>query len=113
MARYLIDINLPYYFSLWNTDEYVHQRDLNPRAADTDIWNYAKSHNLTVITKDRDYSDRILLLDPPPHVIHLRVGNMKLRDFHLFMSVHWSEIIEMSKTHKLVYVFKNRIEGVS
>ncbi len=112
MPRYLIDINLPYYFSLWHTDEYIHQRDLNPKAADTEIWQYAKSRKLTIITKDRDYSDRILLSDPPPRIIHLRVGNMKLRDFHIFVSAHWDEIIEMSRTYKLVYVFKNRMEGV-
>lgn len=112
MPNYLIDINLPYYFSLWNTDEYIHQRDLDAKASDATIWQYAKLNELTIITKDRDYSDRILLLNPPPRIIHLRVGNMKLRDFHTFVSKHWDQVLEMSKTHKLVILFKNRIEGI-
>lgn len=86
MASYLIDINLPSHFSLWNTNEYIHQRDLDPRSSDADIWKYAKLHKLTIITKDRDYSDRILLSSPPPRIIHLRIGNLKLREFYLFLS---------------------------
>lgn len=29
MARYLIDVNLPYYFSLWRGPDYVHVRDID------------------------------------------------------------------------------------
>ena len=29
MAKYLIDVNLPYYFSLWRGPEYVHLKDVN------------------------------------------------------------------------------------
>lgn len=112
LPHYLIDINLPYYFSFWRTDQFVHQRDLDSRATDTDIWAYAKSNNLTIITKDRDYSDRILLSSPPPRIIHVKTGNMKMREFYTFMEINWSRILELSETHKLVYVFRDRIEGV-
>lgn len=112
MPKYLIDINLPYYFSLWNTDAYIHQRDLDARASDTSIWQYAQLHDLTIITKDRDYSDRILLLDLPPRIIHLRIGNMKLRDFYTLVFKHWEHVLEMSNTHKLVILFYNRVEGM-
>jgi len=37
MVKYLIDVNLPYYFSLWNTPEYVHQIDINPKEKVKDI----------------------------------------------------------------------------
>ena len=112
MPKYLIDVNLPYYFSLWNTDEYIHQRDVDARASDTDIWQYARQHNLTILTKDRDYSDRILLLNPPPRIVHLRIGNMKMRELHIFLAPVWSHVLEMSESHKLVYVFKDSIEGI-
>jgi hypothetical protein len=29
MAKYLIDVNLPYRFSLWKSDDYIHQIDVN------------------------------------------------------------------------------------
>ncbi len=40
MPKYLIDVNLPYYFSLWNNEVYVHQIDIEPQAKDKDIWQY-------------------------------------------------------------------------
>ena len=113
MPSYLIDINLPYYISLWNTDEYIHQRDLDPQASDATIWQYAKLRKLKIITKDRDYSDRILLSSPPPRIIHLRIGNLKLRDFYLFLNPDWKQVLKMSRTHKLVVVSKNSIEGIN
>ncbi|RRB02096.1 DUF5615 family PIN-like protein [Larkinella rosea] len=110
--RYLIDTNLPYYFSIWRSDQYIHQRDINSKAADTDIWAYAKANNLTIITKDRDYSDRMLLSSTPPRIIHIKTGNMKMREFYTFIDANWQLILELSETHKLVYVFRDHIEGV-
>ena len=112
MAKYLVDTNLPYYFSLWRTEDYLFQRDFDPSAPDTDVWNYAKVHELTIITKDRDYSDRILLTSPPPRIVHLKIGNMKMREFHNFISEKWATILELSATYKLVYVFFDRIECI-
>ena len=112
MAKYLIDTNLPYYVSLWRTDDYVFQRDFDPSAPDTDVWEYAREHELTIITKDRDYSDRILLTSPPPRIIHLKIGNLKMRAFHQFISMQWDTILELSAAHKLVYVFIDRVECI-
>jgi len=36
-ATYLIDVNLPRRFSLWNTEEYIHQMDIDPRMKDNEI----------------------------------------------------------------------------
>ena len=112
MALYLVDNNLPYYLSPWNNPDFIHQRDINSRAPDHSIWEYAQNNNLTILTKDRDFSDRILLSDPPPRIIHFKISNLRLRDFHVFISEHWEEIVSMSQTHKLVYVFLDRIEGI-
>ena len=82
MAVYLIDVNLPYYFSLWNTVDYIHQKDINDEWTDEQIWVYAQQNNLTIITKDADFSNKIMLRQPPPKVIHIRLGNMKMKVFH-------------------------------
>ncbi len=37
MPKYLIDVNLPYYFSLWNTLDYIHQNDILNTSPDTDF----------------------------------------------------------------------------
>ena len=71
MPKYLIDANLPYYFSLWSGNDFIHVFDLNDEWSDSEIWEYAKGQNLTIVTKDVDFSDRMLMSDPPPKVIYL------------------------------------------
>lgn len=112
MAKYLIDVNLPYYFGLWNTEEYIHQIDLDPSAKDKAIWDYAEANHLTIITKDSDFSNRILFKDPPPSVIHIKIGNVNMKEFHLLINTCWEDVILISESHKLVNVYKDKIEGI-
>jgi predicted nuclease of predicted toxin-antitoxin system len=82
MARFLIDANLPYRFALWQGLEYTHVFDLDDTWPDSEIWRYAKAEGLTIVTKDADFSARAMVSQPPPRVIHLRIGNLRMRDFH-------------------------------
>jgi len=110
--KYLIDNNLPYYFSLWNKEEYIHQYDLGDDWPDRMIWEYARENELTIVTKDSDFSSRILFKEPPPKVIHIRLGNMKMKEFHAAILAVWDEVIKMNKEYKLVNIFADHIEGV-
>lgn len=112
MPQYLIDVNLPYYFSRWNTEAYIHQIDIDPRSKDRGIWQYARSANLIIITKDSDFSNRMLLAEPPPKVIHVRTGNMSMSEFHSTIDGCWGEVEKMIRDYKLVTVHKNYLEGV-
>jgi predicted nuclease of predicted toxin-antitoxin system len=112
MAKYLIDVNLPRYFSLWSGSEYEFVTDINDELKDSQIWLYAKEANLTIVTKDADFSDLVLLNNPPPRVIHVKIGNMKMGDFHQKISKIWDEVIELSNQYKLVCVYKDRIECI-
>ncbi len=94
MPSYLIDANLPYYFSLWNNENYIHQNDLNDEA------------------KDSDFSTKILTTTPPPKIIHIRLGNIKTKDFHTILFPLWDKVLELSKTNKLVTLYLDRIETV-
>ena len=40
-----------------------------------DIWNYAKEHDLIIITNDEDYVDLVNLRGFPPKVVLLKTGN--------------------------------------
>ena len=113
MTKYIIDVNLPYYFSLWRSEEYMHQIDIDAKAAGEEIWKFAKKNRLTIITKDSDFSHRILISDPPPSVIHIKFGNIKMKEFYKLIYDNWEEIIEMSYANKLVNVYKDRIEGIN
>ncbi|MES2394338.1 MAG: DUF5615 family PIN-like protein [Acidobacteriota bacterium] len=44
---------------------------------DTVIWNYAKEHGFSIVTKDSDFPDRCILMGHPPKVIWLRLGNCR------------------------------------
>ena len=112
MKKYIIDANLPYYFSLWRDELYEHVIDIDPCMKDSDIWIYAKEHNLTIVTKDADFSDRMLIFSPPPRVIHIKLGNMKMKMFHNSINNIWDNVLKMSEEHKLVSVYIDKIEGI-
>lgn len=46
-------------------------------APDPVIWDYAREHGFTIVTKDHDFVNISILMSPPPQVIWLRVGNAK------------------------------------
>jgi predicted nuclease of predicted toxin-antitoxin system len=112
MAKYLIDVNLPYYFSLWHGPDYVHVRDLDDEWPDAQVWLYAKERSLTIVSKDADFSARALLEPPPPRVIHIRLGNLKMRALHERISGIWAPVCELSDRYRIVHVFADRIEGI-
>ena len=79
---------------------------------DTEIWNYARAHRLVIVSKDADFSDRIIIQSPPPWVVHLRLGNMRKRDFHETLARFWPQVEMLITTHKLVNVYVDRVEGI-
>ena len=112
MNKYLIDVNLPYRFRLWHQQNCLHVKDLNDTMSDSQIWQYAKENDYIIVTKDTDFSDRILLLSPPPRVVHIKLGNMKLRSFHSMLSSVWWQVDELVNSYKLIRVFPDRIEYI-
>lgn len=112
MAKYLIDVNLPYYFSLWNNPDFIHQQDLDDTWTDEHIWQHAKDHNLTIITKDADFSLKVIHKGAPPKVVHLRFGNLRMKEFHRVVSTYWNKIELYLKEYNLVSVYSDRVECV-
>ena len=112
MKKYLVDANLPSKITVWQTDEFEFVNQINDEWTDGEIWDYAKQNNLTIISKDSDFSHRIIVSNPPPKIIHIKIGNMKLKDFNLTIENLWKRAKKFSETHKLVNVFIDRIEAV-
>jgi predicted nuclease of predicted toxin-antitoxin system len=112
MSKFLIDVNLPSRFSVWAGDEFEHVVHINDELKDSEIWEYAKKNNLTIVTKDTDFSDMIMINNPPPKVIHIKIGNIKMREFHQLISRVWTDISLMSENFKLTRVYTNKIEGI-
>jgi predicted nuclease of predicted toxin-antitoxin system len=65
-----------------------------------------------IVSKDADFSDRIITQSPPPRVVHLRFGNLGRNDFHALLARILPQIETLLKSHKLVNVFADRIEGI-
>ncbi|SDG95867.1 Predicted nuclease, contains PIN domain, potential toxin-antitoxin system component [Dyadobacter soli] len=91
-CRYLIDVNLPKFFSFFNSPEFEFVIDINAKWPDRDIWDYAREHDLVIVTKDSDFYHRCLLDKEPVKVIHLKLGNLLLKDLHDFFLANWELI---------------------
>lgn len=113
MKKFLIDVNLPYYFSLWRGEEFIHQKDINDEWTDKQIWEYARENNLTIITKDSDFSHRIINSDPPPKIIHIKFGNLKMNEFFETLNKCWEEVLQLNESCKLINIYIDTIEGIN
>lgn len=50
------------------------------KAEDTEVWEYARQKDFTLVTKDADFGDLSVLRGFPPKVIWIRRGNCKTAD---------------------------------
>ena len=112
MKGFLFDENLPVNIQFSLSLPLQHITDLGESLSDTEVWEYAKLNDLIIVTKDADFSDRIIISAPPPKVVHLRFGNMRKKDFHAFLKRVWPQIEQLIQNHKLVNVYFNSIEGI-
>ena len=49
------------------------------KASDSQIWEYAKQNDLTIVTKDMDFYELALARGVPPKIVWLRCGNVSNR----------------------------------
>lgn len=112
-AKYLIDVNLPRKLALWHGDGFEFVADMDSTWSDQKIWDYAAAKKLTIVTKGADFTARVFVRSGGPHVIHLRVGNMKIRALHAFLTSNWESICRLSTHHQLVTVFEDHVDCVT
>ena len=112
MKGFLLDQNLParLLFSPRLPVVSIYQISGNP--SDSAIWEFARDHEWIIVSKDADFSDRIITRSPPPWVVHLRFGNLRRKDFHALLARVWPQIETLLKSHKLVNVCSDRLEGI-
>lgn len=113
MTGFLLDENLPARLTVTPSLPVIHARDLGDNPSDSELWDHAGRHRLVIVTKDADFSDRILIAQPPPWIVHLRFGNLRRADFHSFLATAWPRIESLLPRHKLVCVYADRIESFS
>jgi len=111
MNGFLFDENLPSKIQFTPSVPIIHVSILGDSPSDTDIWEYALELGLVIVTKDVDFSDRLMLDSSPPKVVHLRFGNMRKSAFHSFLARVWSQIEDLVIDHKLINVYLDQIEA--
>ena len=111
MNGFLFDENLPSKIQFTPSLPIIHGSILGDSPSDTQIWQYAKEKGLVIVTKDVDFSDRLMLDLYPPKVVHLRFGNLRKSVFHSFLARVWSQIEDLVIDHKLINVYLDQIEA--
>jgi predicted nuclease of predicted toxin-antitoxin system len=109
MPVYIIDVNLPYYFSLWNSDDFVFVKDLDDEWKDTEIWNYALDKNLIILTKDADFFDRVMVSKYHPKVIHICFGKTLMKEFFGIMEKIWPQILSLNNQYEVIKDYNDKI----
>lgn len=112
MKGILLDENIPQRTLIPTSLPLFHSTDLGSSASDTFLWKFAREGSLVILTKDADFSNRIMLSSPPPWIVHLRFGNLRRREFQTLLTNVWPQIEVLLPRHKLINVFADRIEGV-
>ena len=64
-------------------------------ADDRVVWNYARKNEYTVVTKDSDFSEIIVLLGFPPKVIWIRRGNCSTREIEQILRDNYDAILQL------------------
>jgi predicted nuclease of predicted toxin-antitoxin system len=109
---FLFDENVPGKLKFRPSLPIIACSTLGDRPSDTVIWEHARSNQLVIVSKDSDFSNRIIVTAPPPWVVHLRFGNLRRREFHEFLAKVWPEVEKLLPDHKLINVYIDRIEGI-
>jgi predicted nuclease of predicted toxin-antitoxin system len=78
MKGYFFDENLPNRIPVPTAFPIRTTKDVGPSPSDTAVWEYARANELAIVSKDADFSARIVVQQPPPWVVHLRFGNRSL-----------------------------------
>ena len=67
---------------------------------DRQVWQYAKTNGFTIVTKDGDYNDLLILSGFPPKIIWIRRGNCSTNEIENILRMHYLDIQEFSAITK-------------
>lgn len=71
----------------------VHVRSVSLATADDSaVWEYARQHGFTIVSKDSDFSGRSSLFGAPPKVIWLALGNCSTSEIERRLRGHHQEL---------------------
>lgn len=111
MKGFLFDENLPRRLIFTPSLPVIFSTSLGTHPSDTTLWNHGRDRSLVIVSKDADFSDRIMLASPPPWIVHLRFGNLRRGDYHALLAKMWPRVEALLPANKLICVYMDRIES--
>lgn len=90
----------------------LHVSDAQSGIKDWALWEQAQADSLVIVTQDADFTERMLMQEPPPWVVHVRTGNMKIADFRVLLNAVWPQVWSLLADHKLVSIYRDQLEAV-
>ena len=110
--KFLGDVNLPYRFKFFESDNFLFVRDMDARMSDTDIWNFALTNEYILLSRDADFYYRFLQANLSPKIVHFKLGNISLQDLVIYFDNHWHQIIRLLDKHFFVVAEKTGLEVI-
>jgi len=86
---------------------HVDHTDLNIPATDIEIWNYALSDSLIIVTNDEDFLNLSNIKGFPPKIVLLRTGNQSNNFIESLLIKHKPDIqsLDRSKDYGVLELF--------
>lgn len=83
----------------------IHVRDAElQRADDSDVWQYAREHGFTIVTKDSDFRQLSFLNGHPPKVIWIRRGNCSTDEIELILRQFSADLADFIADPSMSYL---------
>lgn len=111
MRGFLFDENLPSRLTFKPSLPVVSAPSLGKSPSDEVLWKHGREHALVIVSKDADFSNRIMLDAPPPWIVHLRFGNQRHAEYHALLAKMWPRVEALLPHNKLICVYTDRIEA--
>ena len=73
----------------------VHVRDIGLKdSLDNEVWEFAKENGFSILTKDTDFLDIVLLKGSPPKCIYLALGNCSTSEAINALNINHAKVRE-------------------
>jgi len=65
------------------------------QSSDVEVWEYARGHGFTIVTKDSDLSEISLVRGFPPSIVWIRKGNCSTAQIEQILRNHANDLQEL------------------
>lgn len=76
---------------LYPGSAHVHALGLGS-ASDAAVWEHARDHGFTIVTKDADFHERSTIAGYPPKIVWIRRGNCSTEDIEAILRRHAEDL---------------------